>query len=259
VLRNVFTKTLRDQRRAQLWWAVGLLGVIAVYVAPYRQYLEQGALKVNTDSPIYQAIGYDNSPAGYLQGTLFALVGPLLAIMAAAATGARAIAGDEEAGRLELLLAHPVSRTRLVLERFAAMAATCAWLGLVVWAGTLAAASVADLGIGVGPITAATLGLVLLALGFGAVALAAGSLVANRGLALGVAAALAVASYLAYTVGGQVEGLACLRKLSPFYWYLGSDPLRSGLDLGFLAVLAAIPLLLGGLALWSLNRRDVAV
>jgi hypothetical protein len=51
---------------------------------------------------------------------------------------------------LDLLLAHPVSRTRLVLERFAALAAAVAWLGLVVWAGTLAAARAADMGIGAG-------------------------------------------------------------------------------------------------------------
>jgi ABC-2 type transport system permease protein len=259
VLRNVFTKTLRDQRRAQLWWAAGLLAVIAVYVAPYRQYLEQGALNINTDSGLYQALGYDNSPAGYLQGTLFALTGPLLLIMAAATAGARAIAGDEEAGMLELLLAHPVSRTRLVLQRFAALAVTCAWLGLVVWAGTVAAAGAADLGIGVGPIGAATLGLVLLGLGFGTLALAAGAVAANRAAVLGVTAALAVAAYLAYTVGSQVEALASVRRLSPFSWYLGGDPLRSGLDAGGLALLAAVPLVALGVALWSLNRRDVAV
>jgi ABC-2 type transport system permease protein len=258
MLRNVFTKTLFDQRRSLLWWAVGLLAVIAAYVAPYRQYLEQGMLNVNTDNAMYEAIGYDNSPAGHLQGTLYGLTGALLMIMAAAATGARAIAGDEEAGTLDLLLAHPVSRTRLVLERFAALATSVALLGLVVWAGAMLAADVADLGVGAGPITAATLGLALLALGFGMVALTAGALTGRRGLVLGVTAALAVAAYLAYTVGGQVQSLEAARKLSPFYYYLGGDPLRTGPDLGHLVVLTAIPLALLALALWSLNHRDIA-
>jgi ABC-2 type transport system permease protein len=258
MLRNVFTKTLFDQRRSLLWWAVGLLAVIAAYVAPYRQYLEQGMLNVNTANAMYEAIGYDNSPAGYLQGTLYGLTGALLIIMAAAATGARAIAGDEEAGTLDLLLAHPVSRTRLVLERFAALAATVALLGLVVWAATVAAVNLADMGIGADRIAVATLGLVLLALGFGTAALAIGALIGRRGLVLGVAAALAVGAYLAYTVGGQVQSLEAMRKLSPFYYYLGGDPLRTGVDLGHVAVLAAIPLVLLGVALWSLTRRDIA-
>jgi ABC-2 type transport system permease protein len=258
MLRNVFTKTLFDQRRSLLWWAVGLLAVIAAYVAPYRQYLEQGMLNVNTGNAMYEAIGYDNSPAGYLQGTLYGLTGALLIIMAAAATGARAIAGDEEAGTLDLLLAHPVSRTRLVLERFAALAATVALLGLVVWAATVAAVNLADMGVGADRIAVATLGLVLLALGFGTAALAIGALIGRRGLVLGVAAALAVGAYLAYTVGGQVQSLEAMRKLSPFYYYLGGDPLRTGVDLGHVAVLAAIPFVLLGVALWSLTRRDIA-
>jgi len=257
-MHNVFTKTLGDQRRALLWWAVGLLAVIAVYVLPYRQYLDQGALDFDTDSALYQALGYDSSPAGYLQGSVF-LIGTLLMIMAAAVAGARAIAGDEEAGILDLLLAHPVSRSRLVLERFAALAVAVALLGLVVWAGTVAAASLADMGIGTGPITAATLGLALLALGFGTVALAAGALTGRRGLVLGITAALAVGAYLAYTVGGQVEGMDGIRKLSPFFYYLGGDPLRTGVDLGDLAVLATIPLALPAVGVWSLNRRDIAV
>jgi ABC-2 type transport system permease protein len=258
MLHNVFTKTLRDQRRALLWWAVGLLAVIATYVLPYRQYLDQGALDFETDSALYQALGYDSSPAGYLQGSLF-LIGTLLMIMAATVAGARAIAGDEEAGSLDLLLAHPVSRSRLVLERFAALTVAVALLGLVVWAGTVAAASLADMGIGTEPITAATLGLALLAVGFGTVALAAGALTGRRGLVLGITAALAVGAYLAYTVGGQVEGMDGIRKLSPFFYYLGGDPLRTGLDLGDLAVLATIPLALLAVGLWSLNRRDIAV
>jgi hypothetical protein len=64
-------------------------------------------LSVNTGSAIYQALGNDTTPAGYLQGTLFALLGPLLLVMMAVTTGARAIAGDEEAGTLDLVLAQP--------------------------------------------------------------------------------------------------------------------------------------------------------
>jgi ABC-2 type transport system permease protein len=186
VLRNLFVKTLRDQRRSLGWWSLGLLAVVAVYVLPYRTYLDSGVLSANTDTPLYQALGYDNSPAGYLQGALFALLGPLLLVMMAVAAGARAIAGDEEAGTLELLLAHPVSRTRLLLERFGALAAAITLLGLVVWGGALAAVSAADMGIGADRLAAATLGLVLLALGFGTVALAAGAASGRRGLTFGV-------------------------------------------------------------------------
>jgi beta-exotoxin I transport system permease protein len=259
VLRNVFAKTVRDQRRSLGWWSLGLVAVIAVYVLPYRQYLDSGVLSVNTDSAIYQALGYDTTPAGYLQGTLFALLGPLLLVMMAVTTGARAIAGDEEAGTLDLVLAHPVSRTRLVAERFAALAAAVTLLGTVIWAGTVVAVAVADMGIDAGRLAAASLGLVLLALGFGTVALAAGAASGRRGLTLSVTAAVAVAAYLANTVAPQVDALKAVQKWSPFHYYLDGDQLRTGLNVGHLAVLAAIPLVMVGLALWWLNRRDIAV
>jgi ABC-2 type transport system permease protein len=53
--------------------------------------------------------------------------------------------------------------------------------------------------------------------------------------------------------------LAGIDRWSPFSWYLGGDPLRRGLDHGHLALLAAVSLVMGGLALWSLNRRDITV
>jgi ABC-2 type transport system permease protein len=258
VLRSVLSKTLWDQRRSLTWWAVGLLAVVAVYVLPYQQYLDQGALNINTDSGLYQALGFDTSPAGYLQGTMFGLLGPLLLIMAAVVAGARAVAGDKETGLLDLLLAHPVSRSRLLWERFGALAVTTAWLGLVAWVGTVAATGAADMGIGTGNLAAAVAGMALLALGFGTLALAAGAVSGRRGLVLGVTAALAVAAYLVHAIAPQISELDGLKRLSPFYYFIGGDPLRTGFDLGHLAVLAVIPLVLLGVALVALNRRDIA-
>jgi hypothetical protein len=51
VLRNVFAKTLRDQRRSLGWWSLGLVAVVAVYVLPYRQFLDSGMLDNNTTRP----------------------------------------------------------------------------------------------------------------------------------------------------------------------------------------------------------------
>jgi ABC-2 type transport system permease protein len=45
----------------------------------------------------------------------------VLLIIFTTGIGARAIAGEEESGRLDLLLAYPVSRTRVVVQRFAAL------------------------------------------------------------------------------------------------------------------------------------------
>lgn len=258
MLRSVFTKTLRDQRRSLLFWSLGFVAVILLYVAPYQTFAEQGILETR-NSPIYETIGFDPSPAGYLRGTVFGLIGPLLLIMAATVYGGRAIAGDEEAGNLDLLLAHPLSRARLVLERFAALAAAVALLGLVIWAGTALATRFAEMGIALDRLAAAVLGLALLALTFGAIALAVGAATGRRGLVLAVTAALAVLSYVAFTFAPMVDALSFMEPLSPFTWYLGEDPLRNGLDPTGTALLTAVPLVLLAIAVWSFDRRDVGV
>jgi ABC-2 type transport system ATP-binding protein len=52
------------------------------------------------------------SAEGYLNSTFFTLIGSLLMVIFSLTIGARAVAGDEESGMLDVLLAHPVSRTR---------------------------------------------------------------------------------------------------------------------------------------------------
>ncbi|NYD44422.1 hypothetical protein BJY14_000405 [Actinomadura luteofluorescens] len=147
--------------------------------------------------------GFDDptSAAGYLQGAVFGLLVPLLATFYGAATGARMISADEESGYLDLLLAHPIGRTRLLLHRFAALAA-----GAVAIAGAVLPAMLA-VRTGAGPdsvafsgFAAQTLNLALLALVFGALSTALGAATGRgRAFVFGVTAGAGV---LAYALNG---------------------------------------------------------
>jgi ABC-2 type transport system permease protein len=261
MLRNVFTKTLWDERRSLLWWSLGLAAMVFLYVSPYQSYLASGSLDVNTDNNLYQTLGIEEitSPTGYLGATVFGLLGPLLLIIAVTATGARAIAGDEEAGLLDLLLARPVSRAGLVGQRFAALAARTAALGGVVWISVVAAAAIGGLEVGAGRLASASVGLALLALTFGSLALAVGAATGRRGPTLGVTGMLAVAAYLMNTLAPQVDLLEPLQRLSPFYHFQGQDLLRGGFDPALLGVQVVAPLALLAVAVWTFDRRDLAV
>jgi beta-exotoxin I transport system permease protein len=119
MLRNVFAKTLWDTRRALLGWALAISAVAVMYAAfwPTVNTPEmQDALR-NYPQGVLEAINYDDltSPAGYLGSSVYGLLIPLLVAVFAIAYGTQAVAGDEEAGTLDLLLAHPVSRTQLAL------------------------------------------------------------------------------------------------------------------------------------------------
>jgi nucleotide-binding universal stress UspA family protein len=58
------------------------------------------------------------SPAGYLNSQIFALMAPLLLPIFAIGAGSAAVAGEEERGTLDLVLAHPIRRRNYVFQRF---------------------------------------------------------------------------------------------------------------------------------------------
>jgi ABC-2 type transport system permease protein len=184
---------------------------------------------------------------------------PLLVAVFAIAFGTRAVAGDEEAGTLDLLLAHPVSRTRLALQRFAALTTALALVGALLWLGMLAIAGPAELeGVSAAELAAATIQLALFGACLGGLAFAVGAATGRKALALGISAGMAVLAYLANGVFPQVEGLEWTREVSPWHWYLGGEPLTNGLQVGDALLLLAVTVVLVAAGTWAFNHRDIA-
>lgn len=263
MLRDIWTKTLWDQRRSLLGWGIGLLGVSLVYGAfyPFAATPEYAELIESLPAGLADAMGWGDiaTPHGYLGSTVFGILGPILGIIFAISTGARAIAGDEEIGSLELVIAHPVNRSRVVLQRALALGIALILAGVIVFLAILAISEPIDLGLPLANVAAASLQLALLAAVFGSLAMLVGGIVGRRGLVLGVAALVAVLAYLANGVAPMVDTLAWMQKGSPFYWFAGTDTLRDGLDVTNAGLLAAMTALFVAGAVVAFNRRDVGV
>jgi len=202
---------------------------------------------------LLRAFGMDRgtdivSGSGYLGGYLFGFMLPMLLLVFAIGVGAGAVAGEEDRGTLDLLVANPVSRTRVLAEKFAALAVMVVLLGLVVLAAVLAGGPLVGLRVGVAGLAAAVASQTLLAVLFGGVAMAVGAATGSRGLAVGVGAAAAVAAYLVNSLAPLADALASLQRLSPIWWATGNDPLQHGLGVGLLLLLAMLlaVLMVGG-------------
>ncbi|GAB3141775.1 hypothetical protein GCM10027290_15060 [Micromonospora sonneratiae] len=258
---NILTKTLWDSRRSLIGFAVGTTLVGTMYAGFYPQ-VADGAMgqAVEGFSPaLRDALNMEDigSAAGYLGSSVFGIIVPLIAVIYGIATGTRAIAGDEEAGYLDLLLAHPVSRTRLLLHRFGALAVGAFVLaGLVLLAMLAIRNSVQLDSIGVDRFAAQCVALALLATLFGAVAITLGAATGSRAVALGGSATVGVLGYAANTFAAQI-GAGGARYASPFHYYIGNEPLRSGFQWVDLGVLAAAIAVLVLLAITVFNRRDL--
>ena len=267
MLSSVLGKSLRDIRRSFAWWALGIVGYVAMIVAVWPTVKSIPAI-VDLHDNYPQALKAFTSfggnlefgtPAGYLGAELFSLIVPLLLLVAAIGAGARSIAGEEEAGTLDLLLANPISRVRLSLEKLAAVAIELLGLGVVMLVALEVSARVAGMKIGFEKLAAASVSAVLLALVFGALSFLLGAATGRRGRAIGIASALAVATYLLNSLAPLVKAIRSLRPISPFYHYAASDPLRNGLQAGHVLVLVAIVALAAVAAPLLFGRRDLAV
>lgn len=264
LLRNPYTKALFDARRSLLGWTLAIVAVGAMYASfwPTMQTPEMTQAMEAYPEGLLEAFNYDDltSAAGYLGSAVYGLLVPLLVLVFAIAAGTRAIAGDEEAGTLDLLLAHPVGRVRLAVQRFAALVTGVVLV--VVLLGLAMAALTGPVGfdgVTAGEFAAMSLHLALFGILFGALAYALGAATGRRAVALGGSAVVAVLAYLANAVLPQVEGLAGARALSPWDWYLGGDPLVNGVQVGHVLLLAGAAALLVAAGTWALRRRDIAV
>lgn len=197
------------------------------------------------------------TPAGWISAELTSILLPGILIALAAVQGVAAIAGEERRHTLDLLLAAPIGRRRLLLSKAAALAVVTAAAGLVAGLGIVAGSLLGGLGLAVGGVAATIAHAVLLALFFGALALAIGA-AASAQVATRVTVAAALLAYLAQAFLPSLPALADLAVLSPWHLYDSSMPLVNGVDalhLGALATLTAVAL---AAALWLVERRDVS-
>jgi ABC-2 type transport system permease protein len=268
MLRSVFGAALWSRRRNLAWWVGGSFAYLLFLGSAFPTLQENAerfeemfesypeALRVMFN--MVEGVSMGTGP-GFLHMELFSLVLPLLLIIYAAGFGARAIAGEEEEGTLDLLLSAPITRRRVLAEQFGAMAVSTFMIGLVTWAAIVLAGLAFDMGLSTGRVAAATFSAVLIALVFGSLALALGAATGRRGPALGVAGAAALAAYLVFSLAEVLSWLGTVQKASPWYYYADAAPLLSGLEWAHAGILAAISaglVVAGGLVL---DRRDLGV
>jgi ABC-2 type transport system permease protein len=262
-LRNVFVKTIHDRRHGLLWWSVGIGGLTVVTLSVWPSVrVEYQKLVENYPQALLAFFGIEKgglgSAAGYLQAELFSLMLPLMLIAYMIAASSATTAGEQEAGTLEFLLAQPVSRRRVLLEKYVGLCTSLAVISLAFVAVLVVSTRLFDLGVAAPNLLAATASAYLLAVMFGAVTLLAGCLTAHRAFAAGIASAAAIAAYLLSSLAALVDALRRFRPLSPFWWYSGHDPLRHGLEPLHVGLLVTATLLCVVAAVVVFDRRDLA-
>lgn len=258
---TIFCKAIWDQRRTLPAWASGVFAVIVLEAAMWPSMKSMPSLDTylaEFPDALKEVFSIEemSTGTGFLNAELFSLVLPLLFVVFGILRGARMVAGEEEAGTLDLLLVTRLSTTTLLVAEALALFASTAALGAAAVAGTLVGSAAFGLGVAPQAMLAGAAACVLLGLVHGTAALVLGAVLGRRGPAIGAATTVALAGYVLYIGGLFVDRLADARQLSPFHQALHSGPLSGELPASFLVPALASVLAVGiVLPLWA--RRDI--
>lgn len=194
---------------------------------------------------------------GFFQIEMFSLVVPIGVMLVTIGVGTGAMAGEEKRNTMGLLLANPVSRTSMVLQKMVAMVFYAVAIGIATFVGTAGGSILGSLGMDMGNIAAASVLTILLGLAFGGIAVLLGGAFGRTEIAVYGTVGIAVVTYIMNGFLVLNESTEAWAIVSPFYHYLGTEPLVNGMPWGNALVLLVIALVTTALGIALFNRRDL--
>lgn len=261
--KSILLVSLWATRKSTFFWSLGLFLIVAMVVALYDSMAQQYE-KMLVDMPagfeaVAGQIGSIGTPEGWLGVEVFGMVLPIALAIIGIGAGANAIGREEYSGTLELLLASPISRGRILFEKAGAIAVQLGLVAFATWFGVAFGVWFMSFEISLTSVFYATFSGWLLGMLFACVALTIQTVTGYRGLALGVGAALLVLGYFAHTLAPLIESIEIAQYFSPFYYYDARHVLTDGLVAGHAAVLAVTSAVLLAVSYVFFRRRDVDV
>jgi ABC-2 type transport system permease protein len=258
---RIWVKTASDHQGLLFVTAALMFLVMGVMIGPMYNAIDKALLDLTDSFPeaILALVGGGDlsTPEGWYQVETFGMMAPIAVIVVTVAIGSRALAGEEADRTMGLLLANPVSRSTVLLQKAFAMVLYGFAVGFAIFAGVAVGSLVGGLGMDMGNIAATSLLVTLLGLAFGALALALSAATGRVSIATYGTVGVALVFFLINAFLPLSDNLAGYAKWSPFYYYLSSDPLVNGMHWGHGALLAVLGLALVALSVALFRRRDL--
>jgi ABC-2 type transport system permease protein len=198
-----------------------------------------------------------STPEGWYQIETFGMMAPIAVMVVTVAIGAGALAGEEERRTMGLLLANPVKRSTIVLQKVVAMTLNGGVVGVATFAGVAIGSLLGGLGMNMGNIAATSFLATLVGVTFGALSLALSAATGRVKVAIYGSVGIALVLYVLNAFLPFNDTFAGYARWSPFYYYLSSNPLVNGMHWGHGAILTGLTVGLVGLAVALFNRRDL--
>jgi ABC-2 type transport system permease protein len=258
-----FKHTLRRMRGQIIGWSIGIglygLLMVSFYdsiqgIEGFEQYITSFPEELMAFFGDMMAI---TTPKGYIDIYYFNYMAVIIGIFAVSA-GASLLVKDEEEGRLDLLMAHPVSRSGFFWGRLLGYVTSVVLILLVGWLSWWIPAGNTGMDLTGVEFLRPFLPLLVQLLLFGFLGLLLSMVLPSVRMAGMFTGGLLVANYLLIGLSNINEDLKPIMEYTPLKYYQGGNAV-DGLNWEWLAGLFAATVVFALLAWWRFNERDIRV
>ncbi|MDH3261540.1 MAG: ABC transporter permease [Acidimicrobiia bacterium] len=260
---RIWIKTASEHQGLLIITAYLMFFVMGVLMGPLYGLMDKTLLSFADQIPkeLYAFVGAGggsmSTAEGFYEVETFGLMAPIAVMVVTVVIGAQALAGEEQDSTMGLLLANPIKRSRVLLEKAWAMVVYAIAVGFFTFAGVWLGSLIGGLGIGVGNIAATSFLATLVGLAFGALALALSAATGRVKVAVFGTVGVALVFHLVNSFASLNDTLAAWARWTPFNYYLNSHPLVNGMRWGDAAVLTGLTVVLVALSVVLFQRRDL--
>jgi ABC-2 type transport system permease protein len=258
---KIWIKTA-SEHQVLLYVIVPALLLMSVMIGPMYTMLDDTLLKTLGDE-FPEALlalfggGDMGTPEGFYQIEMFGMMIPICIVVVTVAIGTAALAGEEKNNTMGLLLANPVRRSTIIIQKTWTMILYALVVGFSAFVGVAAGSLLGNLGMDMGNIAATCVLATLLGLVFGGMALALGAATGRTQIASYGAVGVAVVAFIVNGFLPLNDSTAGWAKVSPFYYYLSSDPLVNGMHWGHAVILSGLFVFFLALSIVVFQHRDL--
>jgi ABC-2 type transport system permease protein len=195
------------------------------------------------------------SPSGFLHLEFFSYIPIILGIMVISAA-ANLIGKDEEEGSLELIIAQPISRTKVFISRSLALVLSVLLILMITWGGFALGSHLNDFDLTQEELVRPFISLMAILMLFLGLALLLSMIFPDSSSAGLVSGFLLVASYFITSLAQLDDKLAGINLFSPLKYYQGGTAV-DGLDPQNLIILFGLSVLFIVIAGFIFVKRDL--
>jgi|TARA_B110000263_G_C15304680_1_gene509713 ABC-2 type transport system permease protein len=264
MLNYIFSIYVISRWKNILIWSVSMFILALVFAGLYDSFKGEITDMIGNAPKLMEAmigpISEDAvTPEIWLGIELYGLLFPILLAVIAVSAGASAIGTEEESGTIELILASPISRGRVVLEKSLGIMIQLGIVSGFLWVGIATGSLLFPFDVSLTNVFSATAMGWIFGTTVAYITMSIQSLKGRKGLALGVGSGFVGLSYVMMVISGLLNGLNSLKYTSLFNYYDGRSVLINGLNETSFAVMLGLSGLFLIVSLYGFYNRDVGI